>query len=150
MWMYLWRTEGWCAISIVPPPSIVPPRRGPPLSLALDPLSLPRPRPRSPSPTPLPRPLDAAPTPLPRRPDDAAPPPPSPIVAASRRDADTPPPHLDTALLDNDPPLPPLQRRSRCRPASALSPGGELLFYSSTSVPCLCIFHLITKMLMSI
>ena len=44
MWMYLWRTEGWCAISIVPPPSIFPPRPKPipslSLSLALDPLPL--------------------------------------------------------------------------------------------------------------
>ena len=39
--MYLWRTEGWCAISIVPlPPSIFPPVPSLSLALALDPLPL--------------------------------------------------------------------------------------------------------------
>src|SRR3954468_3402646 len=62
--MYFWRTEGWCAISIVRPPSILPPRPKPipslSLALALDPLPLSSP--------------DAAAPPPRRRPHAATPP----------------------------------------------------------------------------
>ena len=62
MWIYLWRTGGWCAISIVPPSIFFLP----------GPRSPSRPRPRSPSPL-LSSPDAAAPPPR-RRPDAATPP----------------------------------------------------------------------------
>ena len=62
MWIYLWRTGGWCAISIVPPSIFFLP----------GPRSPSRPRPRSPSPL-LSFPAAAAPPPR-RRPDAATPP----------------------------------------------------------------------------
>ena len=88
--MYLWRTEGWCAISIVPSPSIPFP---------------------SPLPTPLPRRLDAAPSSSspPRRPD----------AALSSPDAAAPPPRrprlLGAALPVAPPRWTPSPRRPRRR-----------------------------------
>ena len=112
--MYLWRTEGWCAISIVPP-SIFPPRPSIPFSPSP---SIPFP---SPLPTPLPRRLDAAPSssspprrrcpfPSPPRrpclcPDASTPPrrprprPPPPVTAA-------PPPLSSQILLGSLLPVP--------------------------------------------
>ena len=75
--MYLWRTGGWCAISIVPSPSPIPGPNLSPLSPSPSP-SIPFP---SPLPTPLPRRLDAAPTP-PRRLDARPAPPPAPLRPA--------------------------------------------------------------------
>ena len=103
--IYLWRTEGWCAISIVPPTSAEP---SPSIPFP-SPLPRPRPRPRSPSPL------------LSRRRRPAAPPPSTPARSAATSARAAPIDHAAARVLllsrdpaieglarSSSPPLPPL------------------------------------------